>query len=251
MSVHRRWFEARLATLAVGMAVLGLIAAVRYVSVCTVGVGRAATAGATRRGPQGAHAVAVSASLRLRCGARLESRPELASFAALTTLKQAGRSQILDARCARRLRGCAPRRPRNRPLRVPPAAPPAIGFLSSRGGPGRASKSGFCGPKSWELQGILATQGKRMVARQALLAGGDFCGGGAPGGARSEPKLPRLLSVVSAANEASRAPRRAPQRSGGSVPHTDAPRRTVECEGADTPTGSNGPGSVLHTSSAS
>jgi len=75
-----------------------------------------------RRCPVGTHAVAVSASLRLRCGAR----PSVASQNSLRSLRSL-RSDSCDesvheARCARRLKACAPRRHRNRPHRAPPAA---------------------------------------------------------------------------------------------------------------------------------
>jgi hypothetical protein len=75
-----------------------------------------------RRSPLGAHPVAVSASLRLRCGAR----PSVASQNSLRSLRSL-RSDNCDesdheARCARRLNSCAPRHHTNRPHRAPPAA---------------------------------------------------------------------------------------------------------------------------------
>jgi len=75
-----------------------------------------------RRYPLGAHAVAVSASLRLHC----DARPGVASHNSLRFLRSL-RSNRCDesdneARCARRPQSCASRRHRNRPHRAPPAA---------------------------------------------------------------------------------------------------------------------------------
>jgi len=78
-----------------------------------------------RRGgrcPSGAHAVAVFASLRLRCG----TRTEVASPNSLRSLRSlcsnSGDESVDEARCARRPQRCAPRRHRNRPRQAPPAA---------------------------------------------------------------------------------------------------------------------------------
>ena len=75
-----------------------------------------------RRCPVGTHAVAVSASLRIRCGAR----PSVASQNSLRSLRSLGSKSCdesdHEARCARRPRACAPRRHRNRPRRAAPAA---------------------------------------------------------------------------------------------------------------------------------
>jgi hypothetical protein len=85
----------------------------------------------TRRGRRcaaRARSGAVAAKLRLRCGAR----PGVASQNSLRSLRSL-RSNTCDesgheARCARRLLGCAPRRPRSRPHRAPPASllPPLL-----------------------------------------------------------------------------------------------------------------------------
>ncbi len=82
-----------------------------------------------RRCPVGAHAVAVCASRRLRCGAR----PSVASQNSLRSLRSL-RSDNCDesdheARCARRLKACAPRRHRSRPHRAAPAALQRLGFV--------------------------------------------------------------------------------------------------------------------------
>ena len=82
-----------------------------------------------RRYPQGAHAVAVSATLRLRCAARSGVAP-LNSLRSLRSLRSNRRGEsVLEARCARRPQSCAARRHRNRPLRVAPAALPPFGLL--------------------------------------------------------------------------------------------------------------------------
>ena len=83
---------------------------------------RSAAEGRGRRCPLGAHAVAVYASLRLRCGAR----PSVASQNSLRSLRSLRSDNcdesVHEARCARRLKACAPRRHTNRPHQVPPAA---------------------------------------------------------------------------------------------------------------------------------
>jgi len=75
-----------------------------------------------RRHPLGAHGGAVSASLRLHCGAR----PGVASHNSLRSLRSLRSDKCAEsdheARYARRPRACAPRRPTNRPQRIPPAA---------------------------------------------------------------------------------------------------------------------------------
>ena len=76
-----------------------------------------------RRCPVGAHAGAVGAARRLRCGAR----PGVASHNSLRSLRSLRSDRCAEsdneARCARRARPCAAPRPRNRPCRTPPAAP--------------------------------------------------------------------------------------------------------------------------------
>ncbi len=85
---------------------------------------RSCVASARRGGrcPAGAHAVAVGAARRLRCGAR----PSVASQNSLRSLRSLRSDNcdesVYEARCARRLKPSAPRRHRNRPHRVPPAA---------------------------------------------------------------------------------------------------------------------------------
>ena len=75
-----------------------------------------------RRCPAGAHAGAVSASLRLHCAAHIWVAPQN-SLRALWALRSdnCGES-VYEARYARRPKCCAARRPRNRPHRAAPAA---------------------------------------------------------------------------------------------------------------------------------
>ncbi len=82
------------------------------------GIARVA-AGGTRQGLMLGRSVA---ALRLRCGARPGVAPHN-SLRSLRSLRsdRCGESDH-EARCARRPQACAPRRPRNRPCRVPPAA---------------------------------------------------------------------------------------------------------------------------------
>jgi hypothetical protein len=82
-----------------------------------------------RRHPAVAHGGAVCASLRLHCGARSEVAPQnsLRSLRSLHSDNCGG--SVNEARCARRPRPCAPRRPTNRPRRVPPAASATVCVL--------------------------------------------------------------------------------------------------------------------------
>jgi hypothetical protein len=169
-----------------------------------------------RRYPQGAHAGAVCASLRLRCGARLGVAPQT-RFAHFVRYAQTDAAKsVLDARCARRLQGCAPRRPRNRPLRVPPAALQrlwsSLRTPSARLGTPEMYRNRSGRPFADRSCFFLA-ENRTVGARQGAPGGGDFWGDEQhrPGvGARSaHPKLTRrvCLSGVSAANAASSAAR--------------------------------------------
>jgi hypothetical protein len=98
-------------------------------------MGAFATCDVTRRVGRclaGAQDGAVSASLRLRCGAQAcGPTAKLASFAALTALKQSAVSQILMRAARAGHKPSAPRRPIQRPCQAPPAAqPPAVAFRS-------------------------------------------------------------------------------------------------------------------------
>ena len=78
--------------------------------------------GSGRRYPVEAHTVAVGALRQLRCGARSGVVPKN-SLRSLCSLRSNSFGKNEDeARCARRPLLCAPRRHRDRPHRVPPAA---------------------------------------------------------------------------------------------------------------------------------
>ena len=96
-----------------------------------------------RRHPAGAHAVAVAAARRLRSGARFGVAPAN-SLRSLRSLRSDSAGEMVDeARCARRPRPSAPRRHKNRPRRVPPAAKPNGG-----GDPERLNRHGGSA-KAW------------------------------------------------------------------------------------------------------
>ncbi len=75
-----------------------------------------------RRYPPGAHGRAVGAAHRLHCDARsgVAAQNSLRSLRSLRSNSCA--ESVYEARCARRLRSCASRRPANRLRRAPPAA---------------------------------------------------------------------------------------------------------------------------------
>ena len=117
-----------------------------------------------RRCPLGAHAVAVSASLRLRCGAR----PSVASQNSLRSLRSLRSNNcdesVHEAReYARRLKASAPRRHRNRPHRAPPAAQHGLAFSSRTAGasPQRCVRAGRSAPL-----GRRAAEGSRPRAQR-------------------------------------------------------------------------------------
>jgi hypothetical protein len=142
-----------------------------------------------RRCPAAAHAGAVYASLRLRCGAHAG----VASPNSLRALR-ALRSNNCDesdheARCARRPRRCAPRRPRNRRHRAPPAA--LCRFLSSAQTPAaylqrrvRAGRSAPLGRRaaqgSWpRAQRELSTDSSHLFERSERSSRSELCDGAA------------------------------------------------------------------------
>ena len=93
---------------------------------CWLACGRAGVRGGrVSRYTLGALAGVAFASLRPRCGARPKAARQN-SLRALKALRSNNcRESDRDARCARRPRGCAPDYPRQRPQRIPPAAPTA------------------------------------------------------------------------------------------------------------------------------
>ncbi len=128
-----------------------------------------------RRCPLGAHTGAVSASLRLRCGAR----PDVASPNSLRSLRSL-RSNIRDesdheARCARRHQGSAPRRPTDRPQRALPAALDR-GFSGRRkhaplckGAPGQATQR-LDGAEKRKARGLARSAIRKLTRRGCLNA---------------------------------------------------------------------------------
>jgi hypothetical protein len=142
-----------------------------------------------RRCPAAAHAGAVCASLRLRCGAR----PGVASHNSLRELRSL-RSNRCDesdheARCARRPQGCAPRRPRNRRHRAPPAAlnrylssvPTQRAFLQRRVRTGRSAPLGRRAAQgSWpRAQRELSTDSSHLFERSERSSRSELCDGAA------------------------------------------------------------------------
>jgi hypothetical protein len=134
-----------------------------------------------RRHPAGAHAGAVSASLRLHCAARTGVAPRTRFVRCAHYAQTDGAKSVLDARFARRPQSCAARHPRNRPRRVPPAALSAIRCMRRENTSAdlkvRVPAAHDLPTKRREALGFCCAGNQRVEARQALPAGGDFCGG--------------------------------------------------------------------------
>jgi hypothetical protein len=81
-----------------------------------------------RRCPAGAHTAAVGAARQLRCGARSGVAPQN-SLRAARCAQTAAASQLTKRAKRADPELCAPRRRRDRPRRVPPAAKPGTGAL--------------------------------------------------------------------------------------------------------------------------
>ena len=170
-----------------------------------------------RRHPAGAHAGTVYASLRLRCAARPGVAPRTRCAHFVRYAQTGGAKSVLEARWRAPTPGlrCSP--PQKSP---PPGAAcraATVRFSATEdqdqlaNAPPRRSER--VSAESCETQVVFATKTTRVVARQALPVGGDFCGGeqrSSGVGARSAPpKLTRrvCLSGVSVANVASSAAR--------------------------------------------
>ncbi len=140
-----------------------------------------------RRCPAEAHAVTVSASLRLHC----DARPGVASQNSLRSLRSPRSDScdesVYEACFARRPQACASRRHRNRPRRAPPAARQRLWFLSrtapasqqrrvraGRGAPlGRREAQG-----SWpRAKRELSSDSSRMPERSERSERSEFCDG--------------------------------------------------------------------------
>ncbi len=167
-----------------------------------------------RRCPAEAHAVTVSASLRLHG----DARPGVASHNSLRSLRSLRSDNcdesVYEAPCARRLEPSAPGRHRNRPRRAPPAALQRLWFLSrtapasqqrrvragraaplgcregepggKRSGgplapcerPGRLARRGLQGQGSWpRAKRELSTDSSRMSERSERSERSEFCDG--------------------------------------------------------------------------
>ncbi len=171
-----------------------------------------------RRCPAGAHAVAVGAARRLRCGAR----PSVASQNSLRSLRSLRSDNcdesVYEARCARRLEPSAPRRHRNRPRRAPPAAL----------------------QRSWSLpQTPPASQQRRVRAGRAAPLGRRE---GEPGGKRSGGPLapcerPGLLARRGLQGQGSRprAKRESSTDSSRMSERSERSERSEFCDGATRP----------------
>ena len=142
-----------------------------------------------RRCPAGAHAAAVCASLRLRCGAQ----PSVASQNSLRSLRSLRSNNcdesVHEARFARRLKASAPRRHRNRPHRAPPAAWHGLAFSSRRAGASpqrrvRAGRSAPLGRRAAEhsrprAQRESSTDSSQLSERSERSSRSEFCDGAA------------------------------------------------------------------------
>ena len=170
-----------------------------------------------RRCPARAHAGAVGAARRLRCGARPGVAPHN-SLRSLRSLRsnRCGESDN-EARCARRPQSCAPRRPRNRPRRAPPAATGWVFSTSKTDGDPSTSKTDAAQQRRVRAAPRRASEAPRSAGLGAR--------------ARSAPPFltrRRCPSAVSAANVVSSAPGprdRAPQGSRRNAPAASAKRR--------------------------
>ena len=129
-----------------------------------------------RRYPPGAHAGAVCASLRLHCDARAAVAPKN-SLRSLRSLRSNSFGEsVHEARCARRPRPCASRRPRNRPCRVPPAAqaPRRHAGNEHRGAPAKARagsrRRAYAQPRSAGLVDRARSAPRQLTRRNCLTA---------------------------------------------------------------------------------
>ena len=176
-----------------------------------------ATRRRARRCPPGAHAGAVGAARRLRCGAR----SSVASQNSLRSLRSL-RSNNCDesdheARCARRPRTCVPRRPTNRPRRAALGAmprrfdlghaPPPVQQRRVRAGwgaPGRRRAAQGSWPRA---QRASLTDSAQLFERSERSERSEFCAGprdrAAQGSRRAAPttsvKRPSLPAPAFAA----------------------------------------------------
>ena len=141
-----------------------------------------------RRYPAAAHAGAVYASLRLRCGARAGvASPN--SLRALRALRSNSRDESdHEARCARRLKASASRRHRSHPRRAPPGALPRLwSSRRQRAFQQRCVRAGCSAPVGRtaaegsrpRAQRELSSDSSQLFERSARSARSEFCDGAA------------------------------------------------------------------------
>ena len=138
-----------------------------------------------RRCPAAAHAGAVCASLRLRCGAQPSVAPQNSLHASFTTFNNCDESDH-EARCARR-QASAPRRHRNR-HRAPPAALHRLFSTKhherfSKGASGQAAVR-LWGAEQRRARGLARSASchltrRSLFERSARSARSEFCDGAA------------------------------------------------------------------------
>jgi hypothetical protein len=174
------------------------------------------------RHPAGAHGVAVGAGRRLHC----DARPGVARHNSLRSLRELRsnkcRESVYEARCARRPRACASRRPTNRPRRAPPAARASVCLLDATtstavsakgcaGGSRRACEA----PRS---AGLVAARecAPRNLTRRMCLSGASAARA-ASYATGHEPEHRREAC----------AKRRPPHLSAAACPHTPLPHRPI------------------------
>ena len=140
-----------------------------------------------RRCPPGAQAGAVGAARRLRCGAR-SSVALQHPLRSLRSLRSDNCNESdHEARCARRLKTCAPRRPTNRPQRAAPGAllrrcllphmPPAVQQRRVRAGwgaPGRRRAAQGSWPRA---QRASLTDSAQLFERSERSERSEVCAG--------------------------------------------------------------------------
>jgi hypothetical protein len=166
--------------------------------------------------------VAVGAVRRLHC----DARPRVARQNSLRDLRSLPsdncRESVYEARCARRPRACASRRPTNRPHRAPPAARASVVFFDARktntasakgcvGGSRRACEA----PRSAGLVAARACAPRNQTRRMCLS--GASAARAASYATGHEPEHRRAAC----------AKRRPPHLSAAACPHTPLPHRPI------------------------
>ena len=189
---------------------------------------------ARQRGTRAAHSAQLRrSSLRCDCLAVLGLvAPPRNSLRSLRSLRSNRRGESVDeARCARRPRRCAPRRPTVIPRRVPPAAKPPVVVVrthtttvSAKVRPGRRQ----CACEAPRSAGCVAARASalRHLTRRVCLSAVSAAN------VASYATGPRAR-----ASQGSRCTHRPPRRSAAACPGAPLPRRTTQntCPGARLP----------------